>query len=398
MRYVLPLLLTLVSGLATAKEPLAGDAATRADLYAGSLLVLDGVAEDLAEAVARTRDRHLVWKGRIALGLKKHKVDWNPALGDLHKLLERDVPDWIDEVIEDAAALWKEGHQRKQERREEQLAAEVSRIATVLELAAQDLGCIHASQFALHEAPATALGQGLGFTNGVIEHTDRLWVLLQAGRKKAPPGWHEESARAVEAAQRYVEGYFDGLEEGARLLQVSEVAGLVTMTLGVGEVLLGLRALVAEVGGGGGMVAAGAGGGAMVMSGELTLETARALAAVMRGGSRAALSGVLLRGGREPVEIGRAGERAAGMPEHKKRVEWPERSGKYIVPDKVTEVTIEEVKNVAYLSRTRQLLKYLDYAQKTKRTFTLWVRPGTKIAKELQKLIRVEQILRRDIP
>lgn len=388
MRRSLLLLLAFMAGPAMAKAPRAGGDAAMADIYAGSLLALDGVAEELAEQVERMRERHLVWKGRLALGLRKHKFDWNPALGELHKLLDRDAPGWGDDALREAAALWKEGKERKQERREAALEAEVEHIATALEVAAAYLGCIRASQFALHEAPSMALGQGVGFTNGLIEHTDRLWELLEQGRKKPPPGWREESERAAAAARQYVQSYFDGLEEGARLQKVAEVAGLVTMTLGVGEALVGLRALISqELGGGAGMVAAGAGGGAMVMNGDLTLETAWSIQAVIQGGSRAALSGVLLRGGRESVEVGRAGERAAGMPETKKRVYWPEGSGKYIVPDNVTELTVEEVKNVLRLSKTRQLEKYFDYAQATKRTFTLWVRPYTRLSGRLEKFI-----------
>ena len=68
------------------------------------------------------------------------------------------------------------------------------------------------------------------------------------------------------------------------------------------------------------------------------------------------------------------------------------------MPDGLTKLTIEEVKNAAKLSINNQLRDFLLYAKATNRTFILWVRSNTVLVGELERwevegLVKVVRVL-----
>lgn len=80
-----------------------------------------------------------------------------------------------------------------------------------------------------------------------------------------------------------------------------------------------------------------------------------------------------------PNQIGKMGETLAGInPKAKVKIEI---NGRFRIPDAMTPTVLTEVKNVKYISNTRQLRDFADYAKKTNRTLELFVRPTTKISK-----------------
>jgi hypothetical protein len=99
--------------------------------------------------------------------------------------------------------------------------------------------------------------------------------------------------------------------------------------------------------------------------------------------------------GRQPVMVGQAGERAVGLRGAKTRISI---DGRIRVPDHLTRTTLVEVKNSKYLSYTRQLRDYADYARRTGKTFELYVRPTTQLSGPLQDAIRRGEIILREIP
>jgi hypothetical protein len=98
------------------------------------------------------------------------------------------------------------------------------------------------------------------------------------------------------------------------------------------------------------------------------------------------------------VEAGRAGEEAVGIPANapKPSIRIPN-SGTVRFPDRITQETLEEVKNVQYLALTQQIRDYLAHAQANQLTFILHVRPETKYSGPLQDLIDAGQIISRQI-
>ena len=80
-----------------------------------------------------------------------------------------------------------------------------------------------------------------------------------------------------------------------------------------------------------------------------------------------------------PNSMGKAGENMAGInPKEKVQIQI---NGRTRIPDQLTKDTLTEVKNVKYISNTRQLRDFADYARETNRTLRLFVRPTTKVAK-----------------
>jgi len=121
---------------------------------------------------------------------------------------------------------------------------------------------------------------------------------------------------------------------------------------------------------------------------------AASIQGILKGLTVAMAAGSLsYRGGMEPVEMGREGERRAGIGGSTERIPSFTGTAEYRVPDHITELTIEEVKNVLKLSRTAQLRDFLQYAQRTNRTFVLWIRPTTRLSGPLLKWVREEVIL-----
>ena len=77
--------------------------------------------------------------------------------------------------------------------------------------------------------------------------------------------------------------------------------------------------------------------------------------------------------------MGKAGERMAKIdPKQKEPIQI---NGRTRIPDGMTDNVLTEVKNVKYISNTQQLRDFADYADLTKRTLELYVRPNTRIAK-----------------
>lgn len=77
--------------------------------------------------------------------------------------------------------------------------------------------------------------------------------------------------------------------------------------------------------------------------------------------------------------MGRVGEKMAGIDQSQKKA--IRINGRVRIPDELTQTTLKEVKNVKYISNTRQLRDFADYAKATGRSLELWVRPTTKVAK-----------------
>ena len=99
------------------------------------------------------------------------------------------------------------------------------------------------------------------------------------------------------------------------------------------------------------------------------------------------------------AELGRFGEEAVGIPANapKPSIKISE-SGATRYPDRLTETTIEEVKNVKYLAFTQQLRDYLSHARNNDLTFILHTRPEATYSGPLQQLIDAGQIKLRYIP
>nr|WP_228085195.1 putative toxin [Mucilaginibacter sp. JRF] len=84
--------------------------------------------------------------------------------------------------------------------------------------------------------------------------------------------------------------------------------------------------------------------------------------------------------------LGLAVEKAVGVGT-KLRIPSITGSAKYRIPDKLTETTLEEVKNVGHLSMTKQLTDFYLYAQQKGLQMVIHVRWSTTFSAPLQKLI-----------
>ena len=80
-----------------------------------------------------------------------------------------------------------------------------------------------------------------------------------------------------------------------------------------------------------------------------------------------------------PNTIGKIGEQLAGIDQGAKVSIFV--NGRTRIPDALTETVLTEVKNVKYISNTRQLKDFSDFALATGRTMDLYVRPTTRIAR-----------------
>jgi hypothetical protein len=97
------------------------------------------------------------------------------------------------------------------------------------------------------------------------------------------------------------------------------------------------------------------------------------------------------------VAAGRAAEEAVGIPANasKPSIRIPGSGIRF--PDRLTEDTLEEVKNVQYQALTQQLRDYLAYAQANQLTFILHVHPETKYSGPLQDFIDGGKIIAKKI-
>jgi hypothetical protein len=245
------------------------------------------------------------------------------------------------------------------------------------------LAAIRGAQYALHDAPRYAVG-GLGFNDGIVDRVERLRGSLESLRSGKPltPADNE----ALDATTAYLDSYFRGLQSGAQLMQAAKVIAVVNGAVGAAKAMAGLAQLLAgatvEAGGFSYALASASAGGAAA---------APAVAGTSVAGIQAVVAGVavttaFLRGGKGPNDVGKDGERRVGLTGPKARIPSLTGTAEYRVPDGLTEVTIEEVKNAAKVSTSNQLRDFLTYAKATNRTFILWVRSNTVLVGELQKL------------
>jgi RHS repeat-associated protein len=103
------------------------------------------------------------------------------------------------------------------------------------------------------------------------------------------------------------------------------------------------------------------------------------------------------KGGKEPNDLGKAGEKATKADQPSLKEHYRGASGKDRIADKATKTTVEETKNVTYQYWSSQLKDAATFAKNTGRKFILWVRKSTKLSKELlrqQKLgnVKIEPI------
>jgi restriction endonuclease fold toxin 7 of polymorphic toxin system len=373
----------------------------RIDACAGALIALRGAAGDLRADLDETRNRKLVWRGErnTLRGKAAHQVDWNPVLDYLAVVLDQ-VDGWISTALTTAASA----HAAPSSRDEDALKLALTRSGETLHLAGVYLAAIRAAQYALHDAPAYATG-GLGFNDGVIDRVERLRRALDALRSGADPGQlAPEANEAVGATTSYIDSYCRGIQDGAKLMQVAEVIAIVNVATGTVKALAGMARLLAgaTVEAGGltyALAGAGAGGGGAGAAAAAGASTA-GIQAVLAGVAvtTAALGTVSYRGGKQPNDVGKDGEHRAGFSGPKERIPSLTGTAKYRVPDRVTKLTIEEVKNVLQLSNSNQLRDYFAYARRTKRTFVLVIRRATVLSEELERyaaqgLIQIERIL-----
>ena len=73
------------------------------------------------------------------------------------------------------------------------------------------------------------------------------------------------------------------------------------------------------------------------------------------------------------MEVGKAGEEAAGIVKDTSRIDSLTETADYRVPDEITATTIKEVKNVAYQGFTAQIQDSLYEGLMTGKTFILQV-------------------------
>jgi hypothetical protein len=317
-------------------------------------------------------------------------VDWNPALEYLSIVLA-EVDARISTDLTSAAAA----HAAPTSQGEAALTAAVTRSGDALRVIGVYLAAIRAAQYALHDAPRYAVG-GLGFNDGIIDRVERLRSSLESLRAGRPltPADNE----ALDATTAYMDSYFRGLQSGAQLMQAAKVIAVVNGAAGTAKAMAGLAQLLAGASveaGGLSYALAGAGAGGAAAAPAVAGTSVAGIQAVVAG---VAVTTAFLRGGKGPNDVGKDGERRVGLTGPKERIPSLTGTAGYRVPDGLTQVTIEEVKNAAKLSINNQLRDFLLYAKATGRTFILYVRSNTKLVGELQRyadeeLIKVERIL-----
>jgi RHS repeat-associated protein len=105
---------------------------------------------------------------------------------------------------------------------------------------------------------------------------------------------------------------------------------------------------------------------------------------------------------RTPTQLswirGVEGEAAVGISGSKETIPSLTGTAKFRVPDRLTPITLDEVKNVQRLSYTRQIKDFRLFSQVTNRQFTIFVRPTTTFSGPLRKLIEEGTIFTQNIP
>ena len=82
-----------------------------------------------------------------------------------------------------------------------------------------------------------------------------------------------------------------------------------------------------------------------------------------------------------PQSIGKTGERLSGIIKNTRTITAP--SGRVRIPDGLSLTKLQEVKNVARLSKTRQLTDFMAYSAQNGLQMELFVRPTTVMSKPL---------------
>jgi hypothetical protein len=93
--------------------------------------------------------------------------------------------------------------------------------------------------------------------------------------------------------------------------------------------------------------------------------------------------------------LGAVGENAVGWIGERTAIA---KAGQVFKPDGLTHATLNEVKNRAYVSMTRQLRAFEQFARETGREYVLWVRSNTTFSSTVEKLIEAGRITVRQIP
>ncbi len=131
--------------------------------------------------------------------------------------------------------------------------------------------------------------------------------------------------------------------------------------------------------------------------GELQLEAASLIPAfrgarAVGGASRAAKATARARA------LGNSGEKAVGINGSKKTIPSLTETASFRIPDKLTDFSLIEVKNVKSLSLTRQLRDFHLFSEEKGLSFILYTRSTTKLSVPLRRLIENGYIIRRNIP
>lgn len=101
---------------------------------------------------------------------------------------------------------------------------------------------------------------------------------------------------------------------------------------------------------------------------------------------------------RDAARIGRLGERVARARSEKRRIPSLSGTARFRVPDILTDTELIEVKNVARLALTPQLLDFVSYAEASGVVFVLLTRFDTVLAPDLAKLIQDGRIRHGALP
>ncbi len=118
------------------------------------------------------------------------------------------------------------------------------------------------------------------------------------------------------------------------------------------------------------------------------VETVAGPTAILWGTGAALEAATAPRGLALARQLGQAGEDAVGITGPKVGIRVPG-SNRMVFPDRYNQATnvLDEVKNVASLSNTRQLRGYTAITQQSGGTFNLWVRPSTQMSWPLEQQI-----------
>lgn len=96
--------------------------------------------------------------------------------------------------------------------------------------------------------------------------------------------------------------------------------------------------------------------------------------------------------------LGAEGEEAVGIVGAKTRIPSLTGTATYRIPDRLTALTLEEVKNVQRLGLTNQIKDFNLFSQQTGRQFIIYTRSNTTYTAPMQNLINQGQVVLKNIP